>query len=163
MISDVWGSCLTNWKKKVCYTWCQVPDFFCNYWKQLPISPASQKDFSETGWMEINQIWKKHIWISCKKWTVFFPTPHQPFCCVPEWGRWKNNEALFVGIVGCVVMRLGFFLVTWPLWQLGMIEHFGYVAAVSYPFGGIYIYIYRDIHIYDHIRYPSLGGFFLGG
>ena len=111
---------------------------FCNYWKQLPVSPASQKDFSETGWMEINQIWKKHIWISCKKWTVFFPTPHQPFCCVPEWGRWKNNEALFVGIVGCVVMRLGFFLVTWRLWHLCMIENFGYVAAVSYPFGGIY-------------------------
>ena len=41
-----------------------------------------------------------------------------------------------------------------------MIKNFGYVAAVSYPFGGdIYIY---TIYTYD-IRYPSLGGFFLGG
>lgn len=47
-----------------------------------------------------------------------------------------------------------------------MIEHFGYVAAVNDPFGGICIYrhIYNiyDIYTYD-IRYPSLGGFFLGG
>ena len=157
MISDVWGSCFGT-GKKVCYTWCQVPDFFCNYWKQLPISPASQKDISETGWMEIKQIWKKHIWISCKKCTVFSPlTPTIVLC--PGVGSMKKKRGLIRGHCRLCGDASGFFL-----------SHLATLTArhdwTFWIRGGCKLSIWGDIYIYDiYISYKIsiFGGIFFWG
>ena len=65
--------------------------------------------------MEIYKPNLKKTHLDFMKWTVFSPHHTNHFVVSRRGVDEKNNEALFVGIVGCVVMRLGFFLVTWPL------------------------------------------------